>query len=195
MNERARNDSVEAAAEVTQPPIPSGAPQSMEQIYRTHHALVFRAAYRVTGNAEDAEDVLQTVFLRLMRREDLLTAVSAAESYLYRAAVNAALDLVRSRQRISDPPPDGAATAMLTDPAPAPDRAADSAKIRAWLRDAVARLHPTAAEMFALRFFEGRKNQEIAVILGTSPGSVAVTLHRTRERLEREFRAKFGGCR
>jgi DNA-directed RNA polymerase specialized sigma24 family protein len=50
-----------------------------------------------------------------------------------------------------------------------------------------------AAEAFVLRFFEGKKNTEIAGILGTTASSVAVTLHRTRERLEREYRAELGG--
>ena len=39
-------------------------------MYREHHAMVFRTAYRITGNAADAEDVLQTVFLRMVRRDD-----------------------------------------------------------------------------------------------------------------------------
>ena len=50
-----------------------------------------------------------------------------------------------------------------------------------------------AAEAFALRFFEDKKNTEIAEILGTTPSTIAVTLHRTRERLEREYRAELGG--
>ena len=41
--------------------------EGIENIFRTHHDRVFRAAYRVTGNTSDAEDVLQTVFLRLLR--------------------------------------------------------------------------------------------------------------------------------
>src|SRR6266545_4585088 len=73
-------------------------PASLEQMFRDHHSVVYRAAYRITGNASDAEDVLQTVFLRLLRREADLAAVENAESYLRRAAVNAALDLMRSRQ-------------------------------------------------------------------------------------------------
>ena len=59
---------------------------------------MFRAAYRVTGNAGDAEDVLQTVFMRLLRRHSDAEAVGNMEAYLRRAAVNAALDLIRSRQ-------------------------------------------------------------------------------------------------
>ena len=65
-------------------------------MFRAHHGLVFRTAYRITGNAADAEDVSQTVFLRLFRREH--DALENEESYLRRAAINAALDVIRSRQ-------------------------------------------------------------------------------------------------
>ena len=44
-------------------------PGEFERVFRAHHGLVFRTAYRITGNAADAEDVSQTVFLRLFRRE------------------------------------------------------------------------------------------------------------------------------
>lgn len=57
-----------ATAEETIP----GLIDEVERLFRAHHGLVFRTAYRITGNATDAEDVLQTVFLRLMRRDGLL---------------------------------------------------------------------------------------------------------------------------
>jgi RNA polymerase sigma-70 factor (ECF subfamily) len=77
----------------------------------------------------------------------------------------------------------------------APDRLHRSTEIRTWLRDAVARLSPRAAEMFALRFFEERDNPEIARIIGTTTASVAVTLSRTRDRIQQEFRSYMGEIR
>ena len=66
-------------------------------LYERHYETVFRAALRVTGNPADAEDVLQTVFLRVLARgEDLRTALPAA--YFRRAAVNAAVDVLRRRE-------------------------------------------------------------------------------------------------
>ena len=73
-------------------------PDEFERVFRAHHGLVFRTAYRITGNAADAEDVLQTVFLRLFRREADAPVLENEESYLRRAAINAALDVIRSRQ-------------------------------------------------------------------------------------------------
>src|SRR5579863_6547671 len=78
----------------------------LERIFRENHALVFRAAYRITGNAGDAEDVLQTVFLRMLKRDKGAEPVGNMSSFLHRAAVNAALDLVRSRQNVRNIPMD-----------------------------------------------------------------------------------------
>ena len=69
----------------------------LEQAFLEHKDRVFRAAYRITGNAGDAEDVLQTVFLRLVRQENL-SEVSNLAAYLHRSAVNASLDMLRRRR-------------------------------------------------------------------------------------------------
>jgi RNA polymerase sigma-70 factor, ECF subfamily len=188
--EQGRKQNVEATAQMES--VPAVLPPDPDLIFREHHSAVFRAAYRVTGNASDAEDVLQTVFMRLLRRHPDAEAVGNMEGYLRRAAVNAALDLIRSRQATPQVPLEDVA-AMLPENAPlAPDRLYRSTEIRHWLRQAVARLSPRAAEMFALRFFEGRDNPEIAQALGTTPASVAVTLSRTRDRIQQEFRAYMG---
>jgi len=173
---------------------PANPPEAeLERMFREHHAMVFRAAYRVTGNADDAEDVLQTVFLRMMKRGADAQRVENMASFLHRAAVNAALDLVRARQNIRSVPLDELEP-VLSEPAyRSPDRIQHSGEIREWLRGALARLNPKIAEMFMLRFFDGKDNPEIARLLPTTPGTVAVTLSRTRDRLEKEFRAYQGG--
>ena len=165
----------------------------LERIFRCYYGLVFRAAYRVTGSAIDAEDVLQTVFLRLARRGLDDQAIDAIESYLYRAAVNAAVDLVRSRQKARNVPLESLELVPAPEHSANPDRAYFGVEIRQWLRAAIARLSPAAAEMFALRFFEGKENPEIARIMATTVGTVAVTLHRTRQRLFEDFRVRLGG--
>src|ERR1035438_2580773 len=172
--------------------------KDLEQIFRENHALVFRAAYRITGNAGDAEDVLQTVFLRMVKREMGKGDASAEPvgnmaSFLHRAAVNAALDLVRSRQNIRHIPLDELEPVLAEPAFRSPERAHSSNETRDWLRGALARLNPRIAQMFALRFFEGKDNPEIARLLNTTPGTVAVTLSRTRDRLQKEYRAYLGG--
>jgi RNA polymerase sigma-70 factor (ECF subfamily) len=200
--QQGRKENVEATAQLesqlepvlTAPLQPAPSPD-WDLVFREHHSTVFRAAYRVTGNSSDAEDVLQTVFMRLLRRSPDAETVGNMEGYLRRAAVNAALDLIRSRQAAPQVPLDDVAPLLSENASLAPDRLHRSTEIRHWLRQAVARLSPRAAEMFALRFFEDRDNPEIAQILGTTTASVAVTLSRTRDRLQQEFRSYMGEIR
>ena len=184
-------DKMKAPTTLMEPAPPAAA--DLESIFRDHHAMVFRAAYRVTGSASDAEDVLQTVFLRMLKRDPEAQPVVSISSFLHRAAVNAAVDLVRSRQNIRNIPLDEFEPVLAESSHRGPDRALASGEIRDWLRVALARLNPRIAEMFALRFFEGKENPEIAQLLNTTPGTVAVTLSRTRDRLEKEYRAYQGG--
>jgi RNA polymerase sigma-70 factor (ECF subfamily) len=167
--------------------------RDLEQIFREHHGLVFRAAYRITGNPGDAEDVLQTVFLRMLKRDAAAEPVGNMASFLHRSAVNAALDLVRGRQNIRNIPLDELEPVLAEPASRSPERAHNSNEIRDWLRGALARLNPRIAQMFALRFFEGKDNPEIARLLNTTPGTVAVTLSRTRDRLQKEYQAYMGG--
>ncbi len=157
----------------------------LEQIFLSHKDLIFRAAYRITGNASDAEDVLQTVFLRLVRQENI-SAINNLPGYLHRSAVNAALDLLRSRK-------DSQTISLDADPqqeqAISMDTAARVTELRDWLRQALARLNPRWAEMFVLRFVEDLSNREIAGLMKTSPAVVAVVLHRTRALLKKDFRS------
>jgi RNA polymerase sigma-70 factor (ECF subfamily) len=170
-----------ATAEETIP----GLIDEVERLFQAHHRLVFRTAYRITGSATDAEDVLQTVFLRLMGRDGSATPLANCESYLRRAAINAALDVLRARRP--------GETLPLEDSQPDPGQP-DRRELRDCLRRSLASLNPEAAQVFALRFFEGYSNPEIARLLGISVVRVAVTVHRTRRRLQKELRSYMGLC-
>ena len=159
----------------------------LERLFRDHHAEVFRAAYRVTGSVTDAEDVLQTIFLRLASNAETPDLTNPA-GYLRRAAVNAALDIMRGRGRARLVSFDSmGASEELKNPNSGPEEEHDDRELRALLRHAVAKLGERAATIFALRYFEGHDNNRIAELLGTSPTVVAVTLHRARTRLRREI--------
>jgi RNA polymerase sigma factor (sigma-70 family) len=72
--------------------------QDLDQMFRDNYQWVYRTAYGVTGQPEDAEDVLQNLFLRLLQC-GFPPGVRNARGYLYRAAINLALNSVRSRRR------------------------------------------------------------------------------------------------
>ena len=168
---------------------PSEEGPTLEVLFNEHHQRVFLAAYRISGSTEDAEDVLQSIFLRLLKRSEHHNIEANPASYLCRAAINASLDIIRKKNRYP--------TVKLEDSRNEADPLASPADIdvrrnerRRYLRAALSRLGDRAAEIFALRYFEDFGNAEIAEMLGTSSSTVAVTLHRTRDRLQellREF--------
>jgi RNA polymerase sigma-70 factor, ECF subfamily len=180
-----RAGGVQAAA-YDQPPLTSP-PGTLEMLFREHHGAVYRAAYRITGNAMDAEDVLQTVFTRLLRREEQPDLSGNAGSYLHRAAVNAALDLMRRRKRAGKVDLDEVGDSLVDHQEPGPERRRGSREIKTRLRAAMSQLSPRQAEIFTLRYLEGLGNLEIAKLLGASQTSIAVLLHRARHRLQKEL--------
>jgi RNA polymerase sigma-70 factor (ECF subfamily) len=163
----------------------------MERLFADHKELVFRSAYRITGNSSDAEDVLQTVFLRLLRSPQL-PEIRHLRAYLHRAAVNAALDLLRARKDSQNLPlddqPEIAGTASAA-------TGQETGEMRTWLRHALAKLDPKWAEMFVLRFIEDYNNREIARMMRTSAAAVAVALHRTRAQLKKDYTVTMRGRR
>jgi len=165
----------------------TSAGNDLESLFRDHGDQIYRTAYRITGSPTDAEDVLQTIFLRLAASKEQRDFAPSPGSYLHRAAVNAALDIVRSRTRSRSVSFDSFdASQELKSSEMNPEEAHADAELKNLVRQAVARLGGRAATAFALRYFEGYDNAEIAEALGTSQMVVAVTLHRPRTRLRRE---------
>ena len=173
-----------ASTQIDELPIlmPSTTPATgFVELYERHYEAVFRAALRVTGNPADAEDVLQTVFLRIIARgaqggdfED----VALPAAYFRRAAVNAALDVLRRREVRAD--------SVYDDSAPhATVEAPFLLKER--LRRALAALDSEDASLFLLRHVEGLSIEELSGLLEIQKNNVTVRLHRIRLRLQAEM--------
>jgi RNA polymerase sigma-70 factor (ECF subfamily) len=168
-------------------PLPNP-PDALESLFREHHQQIFRTAYRITGSPTDAEDVLQTIFLRLMRRESgSIDLAPSPAAYLMRASINASLDVIRSRQTDPSVNLQEIEAETIESLAASPEAQHEDRELRLLIRQAVATLGAKAAEFFALRYFEGYDNREIAEMLGTSQMVVAVVLHRSRLRLRKEI--------
>lgn len=157
--------------------------ERLSELFNEHHRRVFVAAYRITGSMADAEDVTQAVFLRLAGGAEL--GMKNAGSYLYRAAINGALDLLRRRKIAVVEPLDAAAE--VASKSCGPDSEISRDELREWLRQAISELPPRAAEMFMMRYLEGLGNREVARTMGTSQAVVAVTLHHARARLKKRL--------
>jgi RNA polymerase sigma-70 factor (ECF subfamily) len=159
----------------------------LESLFRAHHGRVFRTAHRITGSAADAEDVLQSVFLRLIKGQETYDLSQNPEAYLSRAAINASLDLLRRRSRINSVTLEEVQADSIVGRLRSPEAEHADRELRTLIRQAVARLGKTAAEMFVLRYYEGFDNKEIAALLKTSPVVVGVVLHRARTKLRKEI--------
>jgi len=151
----------------------------LEDLFREHHQLIYRTAYSVTGSKPDAEDVLQIIFLRLLRRGLPPELWENPKGYLYRSAINVSLNAVRDRERRRT---EGDSERILTVVDPGAPAGLD-AEIRRQLLAAIAQLKPRAVEILILRHVHDYSDAEIARVLGTSRGTVAVALFRARARL------------
>jgi RNA polymerase sigma-70 factor (ECF subfamily) len=159
----------------------------LETLFQAHHGRVFRTAQRITGSAADAEDVLQTVFLRLIKGQQDYDWSQNPEAYLSRAAINASLDLLRSRTRSRAVALDESEVDSFAGNFRSPEAVHSDRELQTLIRKAVARLGKTAGEMFVLRYYEGFDNKEIAAFMKTSPVVVGVVLHRARTKLRKEI--------
>jgi RNA polymerase sigma factor (sigma-70 family) len=157
--------------------------QELDEIFREHYQFVYRTAYSVTGNKEDAEDVLQSIFAGLVRRELPPDLIKNPKAYLYRAAFNLSLNAIRYRKRH----PSSNDTDRIVAAAPAPP-ATERDELDKRLHAAIAELHPRAAQIVVLRYVHNQSLVEIAKLLGTTRSTVAVSLFRSRARLKKLIR-------
>ena len=179
---------VTASAQAYEPIDMTSATQvpGLAELYARHYEAIFRAALRVTGNPSDAEDVLQTVFLRVLSRAEDPTegptsnsdAARRPAAYFRRAAVNAAVDVLRRRVLHAETAYDDQAPHASVDPA---------LLLKHQLRRAIATLEREDATLFLLRYVEGLSNQELADLFRLEKNNVAVRLHRIRLRLQAEM--------
>jgi RNA polymerase sigma-70 factor (ECF subfamily) len=113
--------------------------------------------------------------------------VTNVGSYLYRAAVNGALDVLRQRKAAQTEPLEFAAYVAAAGSGSSPEAETASRELGALLRVAIGELPRRAAEMFILRYVDELGNREIAALMGTSQAVVAVTLFNARSRLKKRL--------
>jgi RNA polymerase sigma-70 factor (ECF subfamily) len=158
-------------------PKPLSAPLAadLDRLYREHHALVFRTAWGVLGSRDDAEDVVQSVFLALARRASPPDLTQNPRAYLYKAAVTASLDVLKAQRRH-----EGRLKAASVS---APAMMSFDEELYERLYAAIASLDAAAASVILLRYQQDKSLGDIARELGLSRTAVAVRLFRARARL------------
>ena len=167
-----------AAVRDTEPTLPD----EIEELFREHYPLLYRSAYAVTGNRQDAEDVLQSLFVKLLQTGIPPDLTHSPARYLHRAAVNLSLNVLRNRkrQRLVDGVEDLAIPVFDGCDA---DRQYQEFHERLML--AVAQLKPRALEILLLHYKHDYSDVQIAKMLGTTRGTIAVALYRIRARLRK----------
>jgi RNA polymerase sigma-70 factor (ECF subfamily) len=156
-------------------------------IVREHGPMAFETAWRILGDASDADDAVQEAFLDALRlhRAPSGRAIDNWGGLLRRIASCRALDLLRKRRKDratrAAAPPDSGSTIATSSTPHAVVVAVEDLEL---LRHALADLPAREAEVFSLRYFGDLSNAEIATELNISAGAVAVAMHKARERLE-----------
>jgi len=161
--------------------------REFEEIFEQHYAMVYRTAYCVTGCVADAEDVVQTMFLRLLERRVSVDFMGNPKGYLYRAAANLSLNVVRARKRRAQIQ----GVEHMSESVPVAS-ASESEELHRKLYEAIAELKPKSAEILLLHYLHGCRDAEIAKLLGTSRGTIAVNLYRSRARLKKLITSSLG---
>src|SRR5262245_9480111 len=132
---------------------PSGSPlpEELDDVFREHSRLIYRAAYSVTARPEDAEDVVQALFLQLWRRGLPFEFGKNPRGYLYRAAINLALNVVRARRRRPWPLDPAALQLVVQSRAESPGSPRQS-DVHEQLAAAMTQLNRRAVEMLVVRY-------------------------------------------
>ena len=147
-----------------------GDQEAFRSLVETHSRYVFNVAYRLTGSASDAEDVVQTTFLRAYQQLSRFEARADFRTWLHRITVNCSIDLIRSRRHreVGHDPEDLEVHSAGTEPpaAPGPDRLALSGEIRDRVARGMAQLSASERLAFTLRHVEGLPIREVAQAMG-----------------------------
>ena len=163
-----------------------GDSDAFRALVERHSHAVFRLAYRMTGNEQDAEDVVQESFLRAYRQLGRFEARANFGTWLYRIVANCSVDLLRVRQSRQDQSRVEGLEAVelsLAGDGHGPDRLAESAEIGKRVEDAMRDLSPLERAAFTLRHHEGRSIQEISKMLGLGTSAAKHSVFRAVRKL------------
>ena len=178
----------------------SGDSDAFRLLVEQHSRAVFRLAFRMTGNEQDAEDVVQETFLRVYRQLDKYEARSSFSTWLYRIASNYSLDLIRMRKRHEDKRERGNAEErdiLQTIPgnSPGPDRIVYSGQVQERVNEALNELSEQERTAFVLRHFAGMSIDEIGGALGTGTNATKHSIFRAVQKLRRSLEPLVGTAR
>jgi RNA polymerase sigma-70 factor (ECF subfamily) len=178
-------DATEAAAVLAR--ARQGDSDAFRALVEQHSRSVFRLAFRMTGNEQDAEDVVQESFLRAYRQLGRFESRANFGTWLYRIVSNCSVDLMRSKQarhdQVRGDSLDEGAMELPAVDVPGPERMAQSAEIQTRVQRALRELSPLERAAFTLRHYEGRSIDEISATLGLGTSAAKHSVFRAVKKL------------
>ena len=166
----------------------TGNRDAFRTLVERHSRAVFRVAYRMTGNEQDAEDVVQETFLRAYNELARFEARSSVGTWLHRIAANCSIDLLRRRPRrtVSRHDEDAAPLVeQIASPQPGPERQAAGRELRARIDDAMETLTPLERAAFTLRHLEQQSIEQISGALGQNATATRHSIFRAVAKIRR----------
>lgn len=155
-----------------------------KQRFLPHHRLLYRVAYRLTANQQDAEDLLQDFYLKLWQRRDTLSGEAQNEAYLITMLRNIFRDQ-RRQKHIATVPLDDAA---VDDP---PDESQESYETHdeaMQMAELIGRLPQKQRTVVQMHLGQEQSYDEISQATGLSPGNIRVIVSRARQTLKEQFK-------
>jgi RNA polymerase sigma-70 factor (ECF subfamily) len=171
--------------------VKAGDGDAYRALVERHSRSVFRLAYRMTGNEQDAEDVVQETFLRAYKQLHRYEARASFGTWLYRIASNYSLDLMRSRARHpqmalqESGEPGGDVLGAVASDAPGPERLLFGDEVQRTVASTLGELSQQERTAFVLRHFEGQSIEEIGSSLGLSGNATKHSIFRAVQKLRR----------
>jgi RNA polymerase sigma-70 factor, ECF subfamily len=178
----------------------AGDSDAFRLLVEQHSRAIFRLAFRMTGNEQDAEDVVQETFLRAYKQLNRYEARSSFATWLFRIASNYSLDLIRMRKRHEDKRERGSDEERdilqnIAVDTPGPDRVVYGAQVRDRVNAALDELSPQERTAFVLRHFEGLSLEEIGASLGTGTNATKHSIFRAVQKLRKNLEPVVGHAR
>lgn len=166
------------------------------QLVEAHQSKIYSLCYRMTGNAEDAADLTQEVFLSAWRSLSRFQEQSSFGTWVYRMATNASIDFLRREKRrqvlsMTMEEDSEERQAQVPDERYSPHRLLEQKEARQAVADALAALSPEHRQALVLREMEGLSYQEIGQLLDLEEGTVKSRIARARLALK-DFLQKDG---
>ena len=158
--------------------------REFKQRFLPHHRLLYRVAYQLTGNAQDAEDLLQDLYLKLWQKREDLKDVAATQAYLVTMMRNLYFDQ-RRLKRLDD-------SAVLKNEEGPPDERSldqqiDSRDEAQQMEGLISQLPERDAKIIQMHLVEDRSYEEIERDTGLSQGNIRIIMMRTKKKLKQQF--------